>query len=180
MPSSQSIWALDIVIVIVRSAPAGIEAHVAGQGLAVGDAGVGARAGIGAGDDPVVTGLVLVGEHDVLGRPGTAGMHRDGEDRVVTEHDRVHDRSLATPGFGQRTVIDALSSLFDPSWSLLEVMLAVLAMPFAQSSAWLDIVIVIVRSSPFGMSPKSQLRVSPAATLVSAQSPASVPLMTQL
>ena len=88
--------------------------------------------------------------------------------------------SLATPGFGQRTVIEALSSLFDASWSLLEVMLAVLAMPFAQSPWRLDIVIVIVRSPPFGMSPKSQLRVSPAATLVSAQSPASAPVIVQL
>jgi hypothetical protein len=37
--------------------------------------------------------------------------------------------SFVTPGFGQRTVIEALSSLFDSSWSFDETMLAVLAMP---------------------------------------------------
>src|SRR5918996_3161265 len=52
-------------------------------------------------------------------------------------------------------------------------------MPSSQSDGSLAIVIVTVRDSPFGTVPKSQLSVSPSATVTSAQAAASVPDTTQ-
>src|SRR5688500_2265931 len=90
------------------------------------------------------------------------------------------DADLSSDRSGHSTVMLAESLLLVSSTSSSAVISAVFAIPSAQSSGELSVVIVIVRVSPFAMSPKSQVSVSPGMISRSAQSPASSPVMVQV